>query len=109
MVRQYLIICFLLILLGCDEKKTTVQGVITEVNYRHIGRNKYKQVVAYAYCFGNQEYVSTSSSWFSWQGYYAVGDSVKITLDSSKPQQSKIIGKLKQPKPLKVIKLKSKK
>ncbi len=94
--------------LSCTDRTETTQGVVTNIDYQHIGRNKYKQVITFSYTFNQLEYSNTETNWFSGQGVYKIGDSVRVSLDKSDPESSQIIGSLRPAKPVPVIKLKSK-
>lgn len=101
----FVFIIFAFFLVGCRTETVDTVGVVTEVDFKHIGRNKYKQLVTYAYTFENENYQAEESFWFRWQGSYANGDSIKVQIEKENPDNSEILGKLQKPQPVKVIKL----
>jgi hypothetical protein len=108
---KFLGIVFMMLigLSSCNEKKVTVIGIITDIQYNHIGRNKYKQIISYSFSYQGSVYTGEKTNWVKGKESYVLGDSVKVSILTSAPEKSSIVGLLHPPKSVPVIKLEKKK
>jgi hypothetical protein len=105
---ERIILALIILFASCESSSHQIKGVVTEVNFIHIGAGKSKQQVTYNYTLNENYYEAQETFYFRWQGDYREGDSIWIKVSARNPQESEIMGALKKPeKKRKIIKLES--
>ena len=96
MVCKFQVLFVLFLVIGCanEGQPKLTKGIVADVSYEHIGKNKYKKSILIVYSFEDSTYSIEKVFWNKYEANYQLGDTLILELKDLAKGEVRILEKV---------------